>query len=81
MANSWITFIKKWSVDNKVKYNDAIKSPKAKAAYNKSKGTSKGRKGAVKTTGKGKDVELDDTTKKGGKRKDARKAFDGPNTK
>tara|TARA_R110000744_G_scaffold1330_3_gene4703 strand:- start:644 stop:874 length:231 start_codon:yes stop_codon:yes gene_type:complete len=75
--NSWIQFIKKWSTDNKVKYNDAIKSPKAKAAYNKSKG----KKGAVKTTGKGKDVELDDTTKKGGKRKDARKAFDGPNTK
>ena len=32
-------------------------------------------KGAVKTTGKGKDVELDDTTKKGGKRKGARKAY------
>ena len=69
MANSWITFITKWAKDNKVKYTDAMKSPKAKAAYNKSKGTSKGKKGAVKTTGKGKDVELDDTTKKGGKKK------------
>tara|TARA_R110001606_G_scaffold218982_1_gene366848 strand:+ start:1087 stop:1323 length:237 start_codon:yes stop_codon:yes gene_type:complete len=38
MANTWITFIQKWSKDNKVKYNDAMKSPKAKTAYNKSKG-------------------------------------------
>ncbi len=75
MANSWITFITKWAKDNKVKYNDALKSPKAKAAYNKSKGTSAGKKGAVKDTGKGKDEELDFTTKKGGMRKTARKAY------
>tara|TARA_R110002072_G_scaffold41120_2_gene115941 strand:- start:854 stop:1105 length:252 start_codon:yes stop_codon:yes gene_type:complete len=75
MANSWITFLKKWSKDNKVKYSDAIKDPKARAAYDKSKGTSKGKKGAVKTTGKDKDMELDDSTKKGGARKTARKAY------
>lgn len=69
MANSWIMFLKKWAKDNKMKYSEAIKDPKVKVAYNKSKGTSTGKKGAVKTTGKGKNEELDDTTKKGGKKK------------
>lgn len=75
-VNSWITFVKKYASDNKMKYNEALRSPALKAAYNKSKGTSMGKKGAVKTTGKGKNVELDDTTKKGGVRKDARKGFE-----
>ena len=77
MANSWIEFVKSYSKKNNMKYNEALKDPKLRAAYNKSKGTSKGKKGAVKTTGKGKDKELDDTTKKGGARKTARKGFEG----
>ena len=81
MANSWIEFVKSYASKNKMKYNEALKDPKLKAAYNKSKGTSKGKKGAVKTTGKGKDVELDDSTKKGSMRKTARKAFKGRNKK
>lgn len=44
--NAWITFVKKWSKDNKMSYSDALKSPKLRAAYNKSKG-----KGAVKGKG------------------------------
>jgi len=69
-------FVKKYAKDKGMKYNEALKDPKLKAAYNKSKGTSKGKKGAVKETGKGKDKELDFTTKKGGARKTARKAFE-----
>ena len=38
MANKWITFLTKWAKDNNVNYRDAMKSPKAKADYNKSKG-------------------------------------------
>ena len=76
MANSWIMFVKSYAKKNNMKYNEALKDPKLKAAYNKSKDTSKGKKGAVKTTGKGKDKELDDTTKKGGMRKTARKAYE-----
>jgi len=75
MANSWIEFVKAYAKKNNMKYNEALKDPKLRAAYNKSKGTSTGKKGAVKTTGKGKDKELDDTTKKGGVRKTARKAY------
>ena len=75
MANSWIDFVKSYAKKNKMKYNEALKDPKLQQEYNKSKGTSKGKKGAVKTTGKGKDRELDDTTKKGGMRKTARKAY------
>ena len=75
MANSWIDFVKSYAKKNKMKYNEALKDPKLQQEYNKMKGTSKGKKGAVKTTGKGKDRELDDTTKKGGMRKTARKAY------
>ena len=41
MANAWITFVKKWAADNKMKYGEALKSPKLKAAYKKSKGKEK----------------------------------------
>lgn len=44
--NAWITFVKKWAKDNNMGYNDDLKSPKLRAAYNKSKG-----KGAVKGKG------------------------------
>jgi len=81
MANKWIEFVKMYASKNKMKYSEALKDPKLKVAYNKSKGTSTGKKGAVKTTGKGKDVELDDSTKKGSVRKGARKAFTGRNKK
>ena len=63
MANSWITFVKAYAAKNDMKYNEAMKDPKLKVEYNKSKDTSKGKKGAVKTTGKGKDKELDDLFK------------------
>ncbi len=76
MANSWIEFVKSYAKKNDMKYNEALKDPKLKSAYDKSKGTSKGKKGAVKETGKGKGKELDFTSKKGGSRKTARKAFD-----
>ncbi len=59
-----------------MKYNEALKDKGLKSAYDKSKGTSKGKKGAVKTTGKGKGKEEDFTTKKGGDRKTSRKAFE-----
>lgn len=76
MANSWIEFVKAYAKKKGMKYNDALKDPKLKTEYNKSKGTSKGKKGAVKETGKGAGKELDYTTKKGGMRKTARKAFE-----
>ncbi len=76
MANSWIEFVKAYAKKNNMKYNEALKDKGLREAYNKSKGTSKGKKGAVKTTGKGKDTDLDDTTKKGGARKTARKGFE-----
>ena len=78
MANSWIEFVKSYASKNKMKYNEALKDPKLKAAYNKSKGTSKGKKGAVSSSG---DNKIDDSTKKGGMRKTARKAFKGRNKK
>ena len=78
MSNSWIQFVKSYASKNKMKYNEALKDPKLKAAYNKSKGTSKGKKGAVSSSG---DNKIDDSTKKGGMRKNARKAFKGPNKK
>ena len=70
MANAWIEFVKKWSKDNKVGYSEALKSPKLRAAYNKSKG-----KGAVKGKGgKGKMPKDEDPldekpTRKAGRKK------------
>ncbi len=76
MANSWIEFVKSYAKKKGMKYNEALKDPNLKKEYDKSKGTSTGKKGAVKETGKGKGKELDFSTKKGGSRKTARKAFD-----
>ena len=41
MANSWISFVKAFAKKEGMKYNEALKSPKLKAAYNKSKGSMK----------------------------------------
>ena len=65
MANSWITFVKAYAAKNDMKYNEAMKDPKLKVEYNKSKDTSKGKKG------KGKDKEI--TTKKGDMKKTTKK--------
>lgn len=78
MSNSWINFVKAYASKNDMKYNEALKDPKLKVAYDKSKGTSKGKKGAVSSSG---DNKIDDSTKKGGMRKTARKAFEGKNVK
>ena len=56
-----------------MKYNQAMKDPKARAAYNKSKGVKAGKKGSASKTDKGKE---NFTTKKGGMRKTARKAYE-----
>ena len=72
MANSWITFVKEYAKNNNMKYNEALKDPKLKKEYDASKGTTSGKKGAVSKTKKN---ELDFTTKKGGMRKTARKAY------
>lgn len=73
MASSWTDFLKKYAKDNNMKYNEAMKSAKARAAYNKSKGVKAGKKGSASKTDKGKE---DFTTKKGGMRKTARKAYE-----
>lgn len=71
---AWTDFLKKFAKDNNMNYAKAMKDPKARAAYNKSKGVKAGKKGAASKTDKGKE---DFTTKKGGARKTARKAYMG----
>ena len=71
---AWMDFLKKFAKDNNMNYAKAMKDPKARAAYNKSKGVKAGKKGAASKTDKGKE---DFTTKKGGARKTARKAYMG----
>ena len=61
MASSWIEHVKKYAKDNNLKYNEALK--KAGATF---------KKGSPSKTMKG---EKDFTTKKGGMRKTARKAY------
>ena len=60
MANSWITFVKAYAAKNDMKYNEAMKDPKLKVEYNKSKDTSKGKDKEI-TTKKG---DMKKTTKK-----------------
>ena len=59
MANSWITHLKSYAAKHKMSYKDAIKDPKARAAYKggakkqsakDKKDESKGMKGQVKGT-------------------------------
>ena len=70
---AWTDFLKKYAKDNDMKYNQAMKDPKARAAYNKSKGVKAGKKGSASKTDKGKE---NFTTKKGGMRKPARNAYE-----
>ena len=37
MANAWIDFVKSYASKNKMKYGEAMKDPKLKIAYAKSK--------------------------------------------
>ena len=37
MVSAWITFVKAWAIKNKMKYNEALKSPKLKADWAKEK--------------------------------------------
>lgn len=62
MANDWINHVKKYAKDHNIKYGEAMS--KAKASY---------KKGSPSKTHKG---EKDFTTKKGGVRKTARKAYE-----
>ena len=41
MANKWIEFVKKWASDKKMTYSAALKDPKLKTAYGKTKTTDK----------------------------------------
>jgi len=74
MATAWTDFLKKYAKENNMKYNQAMKSSAARAAYNKSKGVKPGKKGSASKTDKGKE---NFTTKKGGARKTARRAYEG----
>jgi hypothetical protein len=70
-ASDWIKFVKEYSKKNKISYTEALK--KAGPEYRKMKGIKAGTKGAPSKTKPG---EEDFTTKKGGMRKTARKAFE-----
>ena len=69
---NYLTFAKDFAAKNKMSFQEAIKSAKTKAAFNKKKGVKAGKKGAASKTMPGK---MDFTTKKGGMRKTARKAY------
>jgi|TARA_R110000824_G_C15095562_1_gene665786 hypothetical protein len=71
MASKWIDFVKAYSKKNNISYTEALK--KAGPEYRKMKGEKAGTKGAPSKTKPG---EEDFTTKKGGMRKTARKAFE-----
>jgi|TARA_A100000171_G_scaffold5954_1_gene4681 hypothetical protein len=70
-SSDWIKFVKEYAKKNNMKYNEALK--KAGPEYRKMKGIKAGTKGAPSKTKPG---EEDFTTKKGGMRKTARKAFE-----
>jgi len=71
MASKWIDFVKAYAKKNNIKYNEALK--KAGPEYRRMMGEKAGTKGAPSKTKPG---EEDFTTKKGGMRKTARKAFE-----
>jgi hypothetical protein len=73
MGTKWTDFLKSYAKKNKMNYSQALKDPKARAAYNKDKGVKAGKKGSASKTDKGKE---NFTTKKGGARKTARKAYE-----
>ena len=69
---NYLTFAKDFAAKNGMSFQTAIKSAKTKSAFNKKKGVKAGGKGAASKTMPGK---MDFTTKKGGVRKTARKAY------
>ena len=71
MASKWIMFVKEFAKKNNIKYNEALKQ--AGPSYRKEMGLKKDTKGAPSKTMPGKE---DFTTKKGGMRKTARRAFE-----
>ena len=70
---AWTDFLKSYAKKNKMNYAQALKDPKARKEYNKQKGVKAGTKGSASKTDKGKE---NFTTKKGGMRKTARKAYE-----
>lgn len=74
--SKWTDFLKSYSKKHNMSYGEAMKDKAARAAFDKSKGVKPGTKGAASKTDKGKE---DFTTKKGGTRKTARKAYTGTN--
>jgi len=71
MASKWIIFVKDFAKKNNISYTEALK--KAGTEYRKKMGEKAGTKGAPSKTKPG---DEDFTTKKGGVRKTARKAYE-----
>ena len=71
MASKWIMFVKEYAKKNNISYTEALK--KAGPEYRKKMGEKKDTKGAPSKTKPG---DEDFTTKKGGVRKTARKAYE-----
>ena len=71
MASKWIIFVKDFAKKNNISYTEALK--KAGPEYRKKMGEKPGTKGAPSKTKPG---DEDFTTKKGGVRKTARKAYE-----
>ena len=74
LMTKWTDFLKSYAKKNNMSYGEAMRSSAARAAFDKSKGVKPGKKGAASKSDKGKE---DFTTKKGGMRKTARKAYKG----
>jgi len=71
--NKFVKFVKAHASKNKMTYSEALKDPKMRMAYDKTKKVSPGKKGAASKSMPGK---IDDSTKKGGVRRTARRAFE-----
>tara|TARA_R100000951_G_scaffold51889_1_gene43714 strand:+ start:511 stop:729 length:219 start_codon:yes stop_codon:yes gene_type:complete len=71
MASKWIEFVREYSKKNNISYPEALK--KAGAEYRKTKGEKAETKGAPSKTMPGKE---DFTTKQGGVRRTARRAYE-----
>jgi hypothetical protein len=69
---NFMEFARDFAKKHKMTIKDAMRDPKARKAYDKMKDVKPGKKGAAS---KSKPGEMDDTTKKGGMRKTARKAY------
>ena len=75
---NYLTFAKDFAAKNGMSFQTAIKSAKTKEAFNKKKGVKAGKKGAASKSVGAKQTmpgKMDFTTKKGGVRKTARKAY------